>query len=215
MDITCCIRPHLALLDIELKGLTVVLNSIHNPSRDRDKRLYFFRQNPATLSPEAARGSPGAQAEGTGTWQGRHEELGRPVAQVAVEPGTRGHLELLIGRWLRGGASASAILYGHTTEARADGTQLLPQQRAEARPACRARSATEERHPPHLGLSHIFLRFLVIGFNDEGQFKVHSGMSLRRRRRWKFSCYSSTIKEVYFARVSLASQWTTHLPLME
>lgn len=34
LDFTCYIHPRLALLDIELKRLAVVLNSIHNPSSD-------------------------------------------------------------------------------------------------------------------------------------------------------------------------------------
>lgn len=37
LDFTCYIRPRLALLYIELKRLTVVLNSVHNPMRDTNQ----------------------------------------------------------------------------------------------------------------------------------------------------------------------------------
>lgn len=63
LDFTCYIHPHLALLDIELKRLTVVLNSIHNSSSDIKQVLYYFRYNLATMSPDPAGGSPGTQAE--------------------------------------------------------------------------------------------------------------------------------------------------------
>lgn len=33
LDLTCYIRPRLALLYVELKCLSVVLNSVHNPMR--------------------------------------------------------------------------------------------------------------------------------------------------------------------------------------
>lgn len=37
LDFTCYIHPRLALLDIELKRLTVVLNSIHDPGSDENQ----------------------------------------------------------------------------------------------------------------------------------------------------------------------------------
>lgn len=37
LDFTCYIHPRLALLNIELKCLTVVLDSIHNPGSDINK----------------------------------------------------------------------------------------------------------------------------------------------------------------------------------
>lgn len=37
LKFTRYVHPRLTLLDIEMKRLTVVLNSIHNPSSDKDK----------------------------------------------------------------------------------------------------------------------------------------------------------------------------------
>lgn len=37
LNFTCYVRPPLALLDVEMKRLTVVLNSIHNPGNHKAK----------------------------------------------------------------------------------------------------------------------------------------------------------------------------------